>query len=741
MEALQAFLKSQAAQQGQLTENMILIGQGMEKLTERIEKMGEAGAGWRSGEGRGVLEGKSFEMLKKYAGGETEWHEWSGDFRNLVETRSDILGEAMGLVKKVAKKDEKEALGWKEVKEMLVEDAGGVDDDGVERKYQELAKRAKELYRWLRWTTEDEAKLLVLTIEDEADGVKAWGLLNARYSKKTLTRMMRHQQECVYPKEVKTHEVVGSVMAWEDKWKKMLKDQPGDTKIPELWKMAAMLKLCPKEIRDMVELRWDEIGERYEVLKERVIGWATQRSEKRGGAVPMEVDFVDGEGNAQGEWTEDPENNYYGSGMVGAVYPQSRCYFCQGYGHFARECPMKGKGKGREAGGKGGDKGKGKGTFDGRAMDTKGVGVKGVASGKPGANLWGKGGAKGWDGKGGAKSRGKGFGYQGTCWRCGEVGHKANECEMHWVQCMEEFEDDEGANKDVGGVWVVAAVDEETSIEKGSLGKICSGGYQGGCRHGQCGAGHCRSGTRPLPTLEAWMPKKVEVANRFKIFQIEGDEEDEDDGGAETNMVGEALGTAALLHERCGLQAPGIGEVVEITVDSGAARSVWPMRKKGVKRTKIQGKKPKLAAASGTEIGVEGEAVLEFEMEGKMCGMKFLDADVKKPLGAVSAMVDEGNTVVFSRKWGSYVENDETKQRIPMERSGGTYVMKLRRTENNNASNGVRRTVGHGPTQDKITGRMCGSTVKWHDGKEKTEMEVGGVGDDEEVVFRRRTLP
>ena len=31
--------------------------------------------------------------------------------------------------------------------------------------------------------------------------------------------------------------------------------------------------------------------------------------------------------------------------------------------------------------------------------------------------------------------------------------------------------------------------------------------------------------------------------------------------------------------------------------------------------------------------------------------MRFLDSDVKKPLAGVSAMNDEGNTVVFSKKW------------------------------------------------------------------------------------------
>ena len=62
-------------------------------------------------------------------------------------------------------------------------------------------------------------------------------------------------------------------------------------------------------------------------------------------------------------------------------------------------------------------------------------------------------------------------------------------------------------------------------------------------------------------------------------------------------------------------------------------------------------KKPQLAAANGTKIEVYGEAVLEFEENGKHCGMRFLDSDVKKPLAAVSAMNDEENTVVFCKKW------------------------------------------------------------------------------------------
>jgi hypothetical protein len=191
------------------------------------------------------------------------------------------------------------------------------------------------------------------------------------------------------------------------------------------------------------------------------------------------------------------------------------------------------------------------------------------------------------------------------------------------------------------------------------------------------------------------------LLNEPEAQEDEDDEEDEDIGGIDEKKDEE------------------VNEVVEITVDSGASRSVWPRKKKGVTRSKLVGKKPRLQAANGTNIEVDGEAMLEFQMGGKKCGMKFLDADVKKPLGAVSAMEDEGNTVVFSRKWGSYVENDKTGERIPMERKGGVYVMVLNAVDSR------------------------GNKMKKRG--EVEEMEVDGLSEEEEVgrnggkvVFRRQ---
>ena len=65
-----------------------------------------------------------------------------------------------------------------------------------------------------------------------------------------------------------------------------------------------------------------------------------------------------------------------------------------------------------------------------------------------------------------------------------------------------------------------------------------------------------------------------------------------------------------------------VREIVAITVDSGAAKSVWPSREKGVTSTTAT-KMVRLTAGSGDPIRVEGDARLEFVRDGRKCTMKF----------------------------------------------------------------------------------------------------------------------
>ena len=104
--------------------------------------------------------------------------------------------------------------------------------------------------------------------------------------------------------------------------------------------------------------------------------------------------------------------------------------------------------------------------------------------------------------------------------------------------------------------------------------------------------------------------------------------------------------------------------------------------------------------------------------------MKFWDADVKKPFRAVSAIVDEGNTVVFSRRI-CFIQNDESGEEIEMKQKGGTYVIEPNADDNGKANkeNAGRMDVGGMDDEDD-------------DGKlQKLIQERYGEG---EVIFMRR---
>ena len=121
-------------------------------------------------------------------------------------------------------------------------------------------------------------------------------------------------------------------------------------------------------------------------------------------------------------------------------------------------------------------------------------------------------------------------------------------------------------------------------------------------------------------------------------------------------------------------------EEIEMAVDSGATETV-------VGEDMIKGVETKpgdatrrgvqYEVASGDLIPNLGEKnFLAYGEEGQARAIKAQVCEVNKALMSVSRMVQAGNKVVFSRS-GSYVEDEATRERIPLREQSGMYMLKL----------------------------------------------------------------
>ena len=94
---------------------------------------------------------------------------------------------------------------------------------------------------------------------------------------------------------------------------------------------------------------------------------------------------------------------------------------------------------------------------------------------------------------------------------------------------------------------------------------------------------------------------------------------------------------------------------------------------------------------------------------------------MKRPLASVSAIVDQGNIVVFGPT-ASYVEQAATGQRIPMVRRKGVFVLKLKAV--NGKKDKFERNTGEGAMDIEDVEDDADDEVE-----ERTELveQVGGL--------------
>ena len=341
----------------------------------------------------------------------------------------------------------------------------------------QVNKYGGEVFRVLCGLTGGEANSVVrgaaVQVGGRTNGFLALKLLSNRFSPRTPTRLYQSLLEVLTPTTIRdAREVPRREEEWELRCARLRAEFGQDGELAGGIKVAVLIGMVPKDLQEVIfHMGTAEAELEYQAVRDRVVSVAGQRAAR---SVPKEEARVQGVDwdcgiDGQEEWGGEDQCGECGIDALGKGWTSTTCHRCGGKGHFARECSTPagtvdaGKGKAGKAGGngKGGEKGGwGKG---GEWSGKGGVGKRG------GGDWFGKGGGTYKEkGKGSENGKGWGKGYQGKCYRCWEIGHKANEglCWAGRAQGVSNAEGQEEQTVELGSVWAVCQVEKMEDMGK-----------------------------------------------------------------------------------------------------------------------------------------------------------------------------------------------------------------------------------------------------------------------------------
>ena len=484
----------------------------------------------------------------------------------------------------------------------------------------EGVKMNAELGAFLEFHTEGPAAQTISTAQ--GSGVEAWRLLSRRYDPRTSESKRALMKRVVNVTPAKTLSELERTL---QKWEITVRRYEGatGTSLNDDIKVNCLIALCPPRLEDHLNLTIRD-DEGYDTVRKEIV---RQIEKGRDTNEPSPMDVGSWEQVSPDQWSEswpteaawEHDEPHGEPEDLDAVTRMTQCYRCQGYGHISSRCPTPPEmSKGNDKGGRTG-KGKGKGKNGKNGKDTRGpLNPRNNSSGKGVTPI------------------------NGWCHSCGEYGHMSRECRMTGRDANQISTD---TNKNEG-----TKAEAATEISGFELCAV----------------------ERRMPGRWARPRTRTELSNRFSPLAEEEPESVAEEPPNNMSNGNLDVGVVAKMCERM---------AGKITVDSGAAESVMPadfMADLPMQASPPDKQGARYIAANGSVMTNVGQKKLLFQTkDGTINAITFQATGVRKPLAAVSRIVENGNRVVFSPE-GSFIEHIGTGQRIDLEREAGTYVMNVK---------------------------------------------------------------